>query len=191
MKETFASQVRAAAKVVQKRDGNVSLRALEEACGTLVQTMAARKLVGSTVLDFCKIGEMRRVSRAVYEYLGKEGPVQKQQIMWRYLRSGRTFGGVTVADLMEVAGAAQNYVLEWLKILARQGIVKEAGDKWQLLADPVEMPVLDAKAERLRAIRAKKRAKVLDALARAKTAIEEAERFISRGDAESAEGAEE
>jgi hypothetical protein len=188
MKQTFAGKVREVVRAVQARDGQVTLAALKVACEGLIRTREERDhKLGNTVRDFCRADEMRRKSRGVYEYLGRQGlGQQKQAIMWRYLRSGRTFGGVSVPDLMEVSGATLNYVLDWLHILGRQGIVKHVGDKWQLTSDPVERPAMDEKADRLRAIRAKKRAKVLEALAKAKTAIEAAEQFISRGDAEEA-----
>jgi hypothetical protein len=201
MKQTFASRVRAAAKALHERDGQVGMKALAAALGDIVQTRAAKKLLGNTVLDFVNAGEMRRASRGVYAYQGKRGSTQKQQIMWRYLRSGRTFGGVTVEELQEVAGASYQYVMEWLQILTQRGIAKQIKgrgdssdgakppDRWQLVCDPLDMPSMDESSERNRAAYARRRAKILDALAKAKAAIEAAEEFISRGDAEDAEGA--
>jgi hypothetical protein len=79
---------------------------------------------------------------------------------------------------MEVSGASADYAREWLTALAAIGIVVQVKNKWQLICDPVDMPENQAKAEKLKALRAKKRRKVLDALAKAKTAIDAAENFI-------------
>ena len=89
----------------------------------------------------------------VYNYRGKQGGKPEiQEVMWRLLRSRRT---VTVEDLQEMAEAEESYVLEWLRMLIRRGIVRESGGSYQMIKDTVEMPRNDEKAERLRRLRAK------------------------------------
>jgi hypothetical protein len=155
MKETFAGRVRAAAKALQEEGRQVTLEGLEMGCGTLIQTHRDRNFLCRTVSNLCEAGEMRRKSRGVYDYLGRHRSPQKQQIMWRYLRSGRSFGGATVHDLQEVAGVCEGYVYEWLGSLAALGLVNKIKDCWQLTAGLTEMPQNEAKAERLRNIRAR------------------------------------
>jgi hypothetical protein len=179
MKKTFAGKVRVAAEAIQKSSCQVTCEALEAACE--IGTRKERDRLYDTIGDFCRRGEMQRVKRGVYRYAGRQKSPEKQQVMWRYLRSSRSFGGVTMEELREVAGASVDYVLEWLAALVTRGVVKSTeGDptRWQLLHDPIEMPENDEKAERLRALRAKKRNAALDALARAKSAIVRAENFI-------------
>jgi hypothetical protein len=179
MKETFAANVRMAAKTIQKENGHVTVDMLQTACA--ISTRKEQERLYDTIGDFCKRGELHRVKKGVYLYAGKQTVSQKQQVMWRYLRSSKSFGGVKLAELQEVAGASTEYAGEWLEALVARGVAKKiqgSPTRWQLLHDPVEMPQNEAKAERLRAIRAKKRKAVLDGLSRAKNAISRAESFI-------------
>jgi hypothetical protein len=79
--------------------------------------------------------------------------------MWRVLRAKRT---VTVEDLLMMAGAAGSYAREWLGMLEARGVVRKAGQKYVLIKDHVEMPENDAKAERLRALRARMKGAIAD-----------------------------
>jgi hypothetical protein len=162
MKETFAGRVRKAAMEVQAAKGNVALDALQAACP--VRNRKESDLVHQTVWDFCRRGEMRRLKSGIYLYTGRKKSAQKQQIMWRYLCSGRSFGGVTVDELQEVAEACEGYVREWLGSLVALGVLKGIKGRWRLTVDPTEMPPEnEAKAERLRGVRAKKKQAVYTA----------------------------
>jgi hypothetical protein len=156
MKTTFAGHVRAAAKALQAQKRHVTLEALEMGCGQLIRTRRDRDWLCKTVSNLCAAGEMRREAAGIYLYLGRQAPAQKQQIMWRYLRSSRSFGGVTVDELVEVAGAAPEYVKEWLGVLMVHQVVKETNGRWCLTSDQVQMPRNEAKAQRLRNIRSRK-----------------------------------
>ena len=96
--------------------------------------------------------EIQRVSRGVYGYSGKPGQqVSKQKIMWNYFRMRMKCGAsVTIEELQAAAGVSKRYAYEWLAFLVESGFVKDHGNgKFQLLKDPVEMPVNEAKAQRL------------------------------------------
>jgi len=119
--------------------------------------------------DFARSGEIERVKTGVYRYRGPGGGRKKpetRQVMWRLLRSRRV---VTVADLQELSGAKEAYVLEWLQLMERNEIVKKIGPrKYQLICDPVVMPDDGEKAARLRRIRQEKK-QALERLTRVAT----------------------
>lgn len=172
MKETFAGKIRTAAKMLN----HFSVGDLSNMIG--VQTYAERGKIHDVISDMHQRREVARTGRGQYKYVGISHPPQKQAVMWRYLRSSRSFGGVTIDELREASGASEDYVQEWLNLLISREIVKRDKDRYQLLSDPLEMPQNDEKAERLREIRLKKREKVLKSLAYAKEAISEAEELL-------------
>ncbi len=175
--DTFAERVRTAAAAIQDKEPPVTLEKLQ--VPLLVQTYEDKNRLYEACRDMCRRGEMQRVGRGVYDYKGRQrAALQKQSIMWRYLRSGRSFGGVTTEELQEVAGASLDYVQEWTDLLVRRGVIKQIGDKWQLISDLAEPPVNDEKSERLRAIRERKKQRVISALERAGSAVAEALKFL-------------
>ena len=151
MKETLAGRVREAARDLGAGDKTFTVDDLADRIGT--KTYAEKDPIRSTLRDFRRRGEVVRVAPGVYNYRGKQGGKPEiQEVMWRLLRSRRT---VTVEDLQEMAEAEESYVLEWLRMLIRRGIVRESGGSYQMIKDTVEMPRNDEKAERLRRLRAK------------------------------------
>jgi hypothetical protein len=172
MKETFAGKVREAVTALKR----FSAGAVSDQLG--IQTHADLEKVRDVISDMRRRGEVKWVARGEYEYLGRSRPPQKQAVMWRYLRSSRSFGGVTIDELREASNASADYAQEWIDLLASRGIVKSVKDRWQLVSDPIEMPQNDEKAARLRAVRAKKREKILNSLAKAKEAVADAEKLI-------------
>ena len=163
MKETLAGRVREAARELGAGDKTFTVDDLAERIGT--RTYAEKDPIRSTLRDFHRRGEVDRVAPGVYTYREKvTKKPDKQKIMWRTLRFRRT---VTVEDLQMNAKAEESYVLEWLRLMIRRGIVRklESG-KYLLIKDTVEMPRNDEKADRLRRLRAKLKA--------AKEAVDEA-----------------
>ena len=175
MKQTFAGKIRAAAKTLPK--AGFTSGELSDAAG--LTDYKQRDVMRRTITDMLTRGEMKRIDHGVYAYVGRTAAQpQKQPIMWHYLRSSKSFGGVTLEELQEVARADVTYVREWLNLLVRHEMVRQTGEKYQLTSDPVEMPQNDEKAERLRAIREKKKQKIATALTRARSAIEDALTFL-------------
>lgn len=109
---------------------------------------------------------------------GKPGSPTIQEKMWRVLRARKA---VTLADLMELAGASEVYAKEYMLVLIKNQIVKKDGYKWRMISDPVIMPDNTDKAEKLRKIRAAKKAAIaamdeaFGAIARARMAMVEME----------------
>lgn len=88
-------------------------------------------------------------------------PGELQEIMWRFLRARKK---VTIDDLIEISGAGERYIKEWLQMLVRREIVRKyKNGNYLMIKDPVEMPRNESKAKRLRRIRAEKK-KALDAI---------------------------
>lgn len=172
MKETFAGRVREKAKFLARW----TLADLGDALG--LQEYAQKRKVEDVVGDMRRRGEVRRIARGQYEYLGRNTPSRKHEIMWRFLRSAKSFGGATEEELREAAEASAEYVSEWLQALMARGAVTKSGKKYQVAVDTVEPLQNEAKMERLRRLREKKKQKVLAALAKAKDAVETAEALI-------------
>lgn len=176
MNVSFTGAVRAAAREFPK--SGFTSRELAAVVG--IASNRERIAMHSTIKDMLASGELKRIAPSTYEYVGKPAPNQKQHVMWRYLRSGRSFGGVTIEELREVSGAEESYVREWLQLLVRRGVVREFKNKgkWQLLVDLIEMPLNDEKAEKLRRVRERKKQSIIQALERAEAAIARAVEFM-------------
>lgn len=138
-----------------------------------------KQVLYRTLRDFIKFGEIEKVNRGVYKYIGKTSKPQLQQIMWRALRARKT---VTVDDLIEFSNASREYVKNWLRMLTKREIVRRTrnGNKWkyQLINDPVIMPLDEEKTEQ-RKIRKQKKREALAALNAAETAIKKAKGIIN------------
>ena len=146
-----------------------------------MQTYDERKRVFNTVFELVKTKEIQRVSRGVYTYAGKPGKkISKERIMWNYCRMRMKCGAsVTIEELQAAANASADYVREWLRFLVRDGFIKDHGNgKFQLLKDPVEMPVNEAKAERLRNLRGSKREEVIAILNEIRSAFSRLESVV-------------
>ncbi len=129
-----------------------------------VQTYEERKRVYNTILELVRTKEIQRVSRGVYTYAGKpDKKPTKHKIMWNFFRIRMKSGAsVTIEDLQAVANASEDYVREWLKFLVQGGFAKDHGNgRFQLLKDPVEMPLDERNAQKLRRLRSKKREEVM------------------------------
>ena len=169
-KNSFANRIRTAAKKLGNNGKQFTAKQLSvEAC---LLTRDEEKKMSSVVSDLVKAGEMQRVDRGVYLYLGKPG--KKELPLKDQMRNLlKIKGSVTLEELQEL-GAAENYAKEWLQMLARRGVVvKHANGRHELIAD-MTIPENDEKAERLRRLRAKKKKAIASALDTANAALEKA-----------------
>lgn len=174
-RDGFAHKVRVASRDLQDKFGRVETGELRDALD-LVLAKHAKRLY-HCLRDLARSGEMRRISPGVYAWVGKpEPPPRKQEIMWRFLRMQKN---LTVDDLCVACDVSAAYADEYMRNLGALGLVKrlESG-RYQIVKDQLETPVNDAKAQKLRDIRARKRAKIALALKRASEACAEAIRYL-------------
>jgi DNA-binding IclR family transcriptional regulator len=127
--------------------------------------------------DLERSGFVVKVSPGVYRLGEKKRRPELQDVMWRLLRARRQ---VSIDDLVELSGCAPAYAAEWLQNLERRGVVARTSKDgvagvWKMTADPVEMPLNEEKAERLRALRAERRRALV---ARANAALDAAYQAI-------------
>ena len=120
----------------------------------------SHKRLCNTLSELTLAGRLRRVDKGQYE--APKGPKtpDKKECMWRLLRMRRA---LTAADLQEMAGVSRDYALEWLRLCVRQGLAAKTQRPnepavWRLVAAvEAEAPVNGEKAERLRALRRRKK----------------------------------
>ena len=120
----------------------------------------SHKRLCNTMSELTQAGRLRRVDKGTYE--PPEGPrtPDKQECMWRILRMRRT---LTADDLQEMAGVSRDYALEWLRLCVKQGLAEKTQRPnepahWRLVAAvEAEQPVNSEKAERLRALRRRRK----------------------------------
>ncbi|MEW6595686.1 MAG: hypothetical protein AB1413_12535 [Thermodesulfobacteriota bacterium] len=130
----------------------------------MVQTRQAHKQVLNALSDLSKAGKVVRVQQGVYALAEDQTrKPDKREVMWRVLRMRKR---VVVADLVELAGVSREYAKEWLQMLVARGIVRRSPQPdnqphhYQIINvnAAVAMPVDEAKAAKLRALRRKKSA---------------------------------
>jgi hypothetical protein len=159
MKETFAGKIRQAAKDLGHGGESFTTRALSVKAN--LKTRKEEKRMLNALRDFVKAGEVQRVSLGVYVYLGKQRkdlPLKDQ--MRNYLKIKKV---VTIEELQEL-GAAETYAREWLQMLMRRGVVADRGNgRFELIAE-MAVPENEEKAERLRKLRAVRKAEIAAAL---------------------------
>lgn len=117
----------------------------------------------ATLRDFLKSGEIEDIRPKVYVYKGKNSPKKDiRGAMWAVMRMRKT---ATRDDLQELAGASLDYANEFLRLLLKRGAIEKVGavrngsPVYRLVNDTgPQTPENTAKAERLRNIRAAKRA---------------------------------
>lgn len=172
MRDSFRNKVRIAAQGF--RSAGRTFTPSEMAEKLEVRTNEEKKRVYYATCELVRTKEIQRVSRGVYSYAGKlNQQLSKQKVMWNYFRMRMKCGAsVTAEELQMIARVSKSYAYEWLGFLVRSGFVKNHGNgKFQLLKDPVEMPVNEAKAERLRGLRKGKREEVMAILAEIRSAF--------------------
>jgi len=126
--------------------------------------------------DMRKHGEVKRCRPGVYIYIVR--PKTKDELrqkIWRVIRDRRI---VTVDDLVELTGASERYATEFVQMLIRREIVRRIDDphrrrksKYQLIKDPVIMPVNEDNAKKLKKLRKQKKKEALILLESVKFAI--------------------
>lgn len=175
-KHSFANKVRTTAHRLAPAEFSPAELALEMD----IANPKTKKRLSTTIRDLLRAGEIRRIKEGAYLWVGKGGQNEKRQIMWRLLRMRRT---VSVDDLMELAGVAREYALEWLRMLVRQEVVKKTGSedksKYRLINEAAEMPDDERKAAKLRRLRRKQKKEALAALEQADAAISAARQAIN------------
>ncbi|MDZ7831658.1 MAG: hypothetical protein U5L07_07885 [Desulfobacterales bacterium] len=137
-----------------------------------------KKHLTNRLTDLMRAGRVERIARGIYRATGKKAAPNTREVMWRILRAR---GRADVSDLMELAGASENYAREFLQSLTRQGVTKKVRGVWYLAEDPVHLPDDTQKAARLKRIRENKKAafaaadEAFSAIARMRMAIAEME----------------
>lgn len=174
--ETMAGKVRAAFAALSLEGETVCVKDVMAHLDLV--THADKRPVYTILSDMRQRGELTRVDgSSVYQY----HPVKKALVrskMWRILRARKK---VTASDLQELSGASSHYAKEWLQMLAKQEIIKKMkGGVYRLIEDPVEEPVNNDRAARLRGWRKQKK-QALSALNQASEAIEHAKQALCKG----------
>lgn len=143
----------------------------------MVQTRQAHKQVLNALSDLSKAGTVVRVQQGVYALAEDQTrKPDKREVMWRVLRMRKR---VVVADLVELAGVSREYAKEWLQMLVTRGIVRRLPQPdnqphhYQIINvnAAMAMPVDEAKAAKLRALRRKKSAQAMADLLTARELI--------------------
>lgn len=154
----FANQVRT---VLQEMASTKPVHVKDVAVKLDLVSHIDKKPMYKTLQDFLKSGEIERTGTDMFLYKGRKSQQKPElrEILWRVLRARRS---VSVEDLVELSGASKDYVQQWLKMLTRQDVVsvdKRPNQKtfYALIQDTVTMPTDDKKAEKLRAIRDRKK----------------------------------
>jgi hypothetical protein len=174
-KDSFANRIRTAVQELSAQGKECTTDSIS--IQALVSWRDDHKRMLNALRDMVKSGELTRVSTGVYARAPRtERDQELRQVMWRILRMRKS---VTVEDLVEMAGASEAYAREWLRTATRHQIVRQEGDIYRLIADQVAMPELTDNADKLRALREKKKQAVLDALDAANQALGKARAAIT------------
>lgn len=176
---SFAGKVRAAVRRLMANGNEFTTAELSHAVG--IQTFDDNKRLHWALRDLKKAGDLVAVRKGVYR-LSEGRPAQKRgekrQVMWRFLRANRR---VSVEDLQEIAAVSADYAREWLQALVRLNVVAVRTDgRFELLHDVVEQPRNDHKAEKLRKMRARKKAKAVAALDEAQIRLTQAAQLLDQ-----------
>ncbi len=139
--------------------------------------LSDKKKTTSELVQLTRIGVIERVSKGLYRWKGAkpQGP-SKWEKMNIKLRAALL---VSADDLIEVSGAAEGYVKEFLRIHEKYGAVKQVSPgMWRMIKDlgPGFRP--DDNAEKCRRLRAKRKA-ALESLDNAVNALLEERMGIS------------
>ena len=178
-KDSFAAKVRQAvqelsAKGVECSTTNVSVQ-------LRIKTTKDHNKMLNALCDMCQVGKLVRVRVGVYALPPPIKPVpvgwapptspekeQKQQVMWRVLRMRKS---LVLNDLVSMAMVSRDYAAQWLRGLLRNGVVRQDGELYRLLVDTVTMPEMTDNADRLRALRERKKGEVLSMVEVAQQAL--------------------
>jgi|GEM_PF-604794 len=172
---------------LDERQGLVTAEAIFDALGVALKKSKDR--TRTALRDLKRSGEIESAGRGVYRWLGKKRPEPEIKIaMWKLLRARRV---VTISDLRELAGASEAYAAEWLRTLAKRGIVRKIRKAnpatYQLTKDTVELPSPSGQglpdftdnAMKLRELRKRRKEEALQSLERAAAAIADAKAALT------------
>lgn len=149
------------AEIAARNNGEAAGDAVSAAMNTM--TRQQHKNVLNTLSELCRRGRLQRLRQGVYAPVADTKPPEKRQVMWSLLRMRRS--GVTVDDLVELAGVSRDYAAEWLRMLTRREVVRMVDRPgmpalWILVKDSVEMPIDNEKASRLRKLRQQRKQQI-------------------------------
>ncbi len=179
MRDSLANKVRIAAQGFRAAGRTFTSTDIAEKLE--LQTYDEKNRAYDAILQLVRTKEIQRVSRGVYSYVGKPGKKpSKQKVMWNYFRMRMKCGAsVTVEELQAAANASADYVRDWLKFLVQGGFAKDHGNgRFQLLKDPVEMPLDERNALKLRRLRSKRREEVMAILSEIRSAFSRLEGVV-------------
>ncbi len=179
MRDSLANKVRIAAQGF--RVAGRTFTSTDVAEKLELQSYDEKHRAYDAILSLVRTKEIQRVSRGVYTYAGKPTKkLSKQKIMWNYFRMRLKCGAsVTREELQATANASADYVREWLKFLVQAGFAKDHGNgRFQLLKDPVEMPLDERNAQKLRRLRSEKRKEVMAILDEIRSAFSRLEGVV-------------
>ncbi len=182
-RNSFAGKVLSAIKTLD--EGRTGFRAADLIAPLNIKTRDLARKISVALGDHCRAGRLVKIETGLFRLpqgdekrtLCPAGPTIKDR-MWAILRSR---GTVTVADLQELASARAAYAKEFLRMLTRREIVRELKQpgnkpaKYQFIKPEMVLPPLDdKKADRLKALRAKKKLAGIEALRQAGRALDRA-----------------
>lgn len=174
-KESFANRVRTAVKALAA--SGVECTVVNISLKVNIMNKVDNKRMLNALCDMVNGGELTRVRLGVYALRARsEAKPEICQVMWSLLHLRKL---VTVDDLVEMASASHSYAQEWLTTLVRREVVRAEGKAYLLLKDSVEMPELTDNADKLRALREKKKQAVLAALDVASQALDKAKAALN------------
>jgi hypothetical protein len=153
MKGSFLGRCRAAAAEL-KEFGAIDLAdAVNEVGGTVKTRQAITDLRRDGSIVSIKPGRYRFVPLRMVA--NAEPTIQEK--MWRVVRAMRVF---SVDDLVQMAGAKRSYASEFLQALVRTGYLDRSRAKpaiYRVMKDSAQLPRNDAKAEKLKEIRQRRK----------------------------------
>lgn len=169
-----------AIEIAAKNNGEINCNQVSIALGA--RTGQEHKNILNILSQFYNAGKLQRLRKGIYAPIHRHRPPDKRETMWRVIRMRKR---VTADDLVELAFVGKEYAREWLQMLTKREVVRkiqEPGGQaiYMLIRDTVEMPKDEEKAARLRELRNRRKAEIVnqleaieDALKKAKEAIVE------------------
>lgn len=148
-KGSFSNAVIEAIEKLAGPSGEASVQ--DMARELFIQNQRRHKILVDTLSDLYKAGRVRRLRQGVYAMVAKDAAPEIREVMWRVLRVRNV---VTLEDLQEMAGASEEYAMEWLRTLERRELVTKLGNgRWQICTSEVSAPELTDNADKLKRIR--------------------------------------
>ena len=124
-----------------------------------IRSFRERKRLQLALRDLERHGRLERDERPYYRLPpAAEKPLQLYEKIWRAVRVERQYGPFTLRQLATTAEASLWYAKEYCQFLVRDGwLGKIGGGRLRQLRDSLTPPINEAKAERLRKLRARRK----------------------------------